>query len=135
MNKHVDVILASGSRSPAAASDSRSPAILVPVETVNPAEDTIQAFPDGRQGKRKRKRQEPDQEDGLVVVMRDTGQVMGITNQVLMSDENDDLGRQVAHSLRSMAYIRLREVFVSDENDNFARQAAHQLHGISNLRR
>ena len=39
-------------------------------ETVNPAEDTIQPFPDGRQGKWKRKRQEPEKEDSLVAVMR-----------------------------------------------------------------
>ena len=37
---------------------------------MNPAEDTIQPFPDGRQGKWKRKRQEPEKEDSLVAVMR-----------------------------------------------------------------
>ena len=67
------------------------------VDSVNPAADTIQAFPDGR--KAKWKQQEPDQEDGLVAVMRDAVQVMGTSNQVIMSDENDDFGCQGAHGL------------------------------------
>ena len=46
-------------------------------ESVNPAEYTIQPFPDGRQGKRKQ--QEPEKEDSLVAVMRNAVQVMETT--------------------------------------------------------
>ena len=52
---------------------------------MNPAEDTIQAFPDGRQAQRKR--QEPEQEDAV--------QVMGSINRAFVSDETDDFARQV----------------------------------------
>ena len=61
-------------------------------ESVNPAEDTIQPFPDGRQGKWKRKRKEPEKEDSLVAVMRNAVQVMETTasNRAFVSDDEND---------------------------------------------
>ena len=68
----------------------------------------MQAFPDGRQAKRKR--QKPDQENSLVALMRDAVQVMGTSNQVFVSDENENLARRVGHALRGISNLRLREL-------------------------
>ena len=57
--------------------------------------------------------EEPEKEDSLVAVMRDTVQVMETTasNRAFVSDdENDNYGRQVAHSLRAICNVRRREL-------------------------